>query len=281
MQDGGVHAVQEEPLPIAEEPIPWEEVQLYAERPESVTRLASDLPSPLKEELIQCLIHNRDVFAWSTEELPGAKPKIAEHKLHLLSNSRPVKQKKRNFSVDQNKIIRAEVDQLRKASHVREVQFPSWLSNVVLVKKPNNKWRKIQAWCKGFGITQAFTSVAYPQSNGQTEVVNREIVRGLKVKLDHVGGIWVEELSSILWAYRTTPRESTGLTPFHLVYDNEAVVPIEIGVPSVRRTLYDEENTQRRLSELNLISETRDRTTAQLEAYRQRMRQNYNRRVIP
>ncbi|XP_042441319.1 uncharacterized protein LOC122026654 [Zingiber officinale] len=109
--------------------------------------------------------------------------------------------------------------------------------------------KKIQAWCKGFGITQAFTSVAYPQSNGQTEVVNREIVRGL--------------------------------TPFHLVYDNEAVVPIEIGVPSVRRTLYDEGNTERQLAKLDLISETRDRTTARLEAYRQRMRQNYNRRVFP
>ncbi|XP_042401049.1 uncharacterized protein LOC121991090 [Zingiber officinale] len=141
MQDGGVHAVQEKPLPMAEEPIPWEEVQLYAERPESLTRIASDLPPLLKKELIQCLIRNRDVFAWSTEELPGVKPEVAEHKLHLLTDSRPVKQKKRNFSVDQNKIIRAEVDQLRKAGHVREVQFPSWLSNVVLVKKPNNKWR--------------------------------------------------------------------------------------------------------------------------------------------
>ncbi|XP_042415585.1 uncharacterized protein LOC122004828 [Zingiber officinale] len=47
--------------------------------------------------------------------------------------------------------------------------------------------RKIQEWCRGFGITQSFTFVAYPQSNGQTEVANREIVRGLKVKLDHVG----------------------------------------------------------------------------------------------
>ncbi|XP_042418938.1 uncharacterized protein LOC122007191 [Zingiber officinale] len=118
--------------------------------------------------------------------------------------------------------------------------------------------QRIQAWCKGFGITQAFTSVAYPQSNGQTEIINREIVRGLKVKLDYVRGNWVEELPSILWAYRTTPRESTGLTPFHLVYGNETVVPIEIGVPSVRRTLYDEENTERRLVELDLISETRD-----------------------
>ncbi|XP_042441157.1 uncharacterized protein LOC122026482 [Zingiber officinale] len=48
--------------------------------------------------------------------------------------------------------------------------------------------QKIHAWCQGFGITQSFTFVAYPQSNGQTEVINREIVRGLKIKLEHVGG---------------------------------------------------------------------------------------------
>ncbi|XP_042446330.1 uncharacterized protein LOC122031262 [Zingiber officinale] len=143
MQDGGVHAVQEEPLTMAEEPIPWEEVQLYAERPESLTCIASDLPPPLKEELVQCLIHNRDVFAWSIEELLGVKPEVAEHKLHLLPDARPVKQKKRNFSADQNKIIRAEVDQLRKAGHVREVQFPAWLSNVVLVPQTLKETQKL------------------------------------------------------------------------------------------------------------------------------------------
>ncbi|XP_042401305.1 uncharacterized protein LOC121991361 [Zingiber officinale] len=132
--DGAVHTIQEEH-------IPWEEVQLYPERPESLTRVASDLPPELKEELVQCLTHNRDVFAWSTEELPGVRPEVAEHNLHLLPDARPVKQKKRNFLADQNKVIRAEVNQIRKAGHVHEVQFPSWLSNVVLVAKPNNKWK--------------------------------------------------------------------------------------------------------------------------------------------
>ncbi|XP_042404693.1 uncharacterized protein LOC121994865 [Zingiber officinale] len=612
-QDGAVHAIQEEPLPIAEEPITWEEVQLYPEHPERV------------------------------------KPEVAEHKLHLLPDAQLVKQKKRNFSDDQNKIIKAEVDQLRKVGHVREVQFPSCLSNVVLVAKPNNKWRvcidfrdlnkaipkdcyplpridqlvdstagyeriyildayqgyhqiplavedqekasfitadgtfcytvmafglrnagatyqrmmdkifreqarrnvevyiddiliksplaanlitdvektcdtlqqyglklnplkclfeakggkffgylvtergievnpekvralwdmkapqslknaqklvdrittltrfisksadkvapffkvlrkaskfqwdeeytrafeelkkyletlpslfklvtgepiwvylsttpeavgrhllkgaesrytalekmvyglqvtgnfeincdKLQVYREAYekmkeefkevtvskipkaenGRTdelakmasslttwgtlpidleqarlvrkrthaytmvgdqlykrafsrpllkyisieeadQAFTSVAYPQSNGQIKVINREIVRGLKVKLDHVGGDWVEELQSVLWTYRTTPRESTGLTSFHLVYGSEAVVPVEIGVPSTRRMLYDKENAERRLAELDLITETREQTAAQLFVYRQRMRQNYDKKVVP
>ncbi|XP_042401278.1 uncharacterized protein LOC121991331 [Zingiber officinale] len=91
----------------------------------------------------------------------------------------------------------------------------------------------------------------------------------------------MEELQSILWTYRTTPRVSTSLTPFHLVYGSEAVVPVEVGVPSTRRMLYDEENAEQRLAELDLISETRERTAARLIAYRQRMRQNYDRKVVP
>ncbi|XP_042441470.1 uncharacterized protein LOC122026830 [Zingiber officinale] len=140
-----------------------------------------------------------------------------------------------------------------------------------------SKWVEAEALAR---ITEGLSFNFYGRTF-YTEVVNLEIVRGLKVKLDHVGGNWVEELPSILWAYRTTPRESTGLTPFHLVYGNEAVVPIEVGVPSVRRILNDEGNTEWRLAELDLISEIRERTAARLEAYRQRMRQNYNRKVIP
>ncbi|XP_074565140.1 uncharacterized protein LOC141821676 [Curcuma longa] len=145
----------------------------------------------------------------------------------------------------------------------------------------SSKGKKLQEWCQGLGIQQAFTSVAYPQANGQTEVVNREIVRGLKTKLDHEGGSWVEELPCILWAYRTTPREATGMTPFHLVYGGEAVVPMEIGVESDRRQYYDEDNDGRRLMELDLVSEARDKASTRLTAYRQRMCRTYNKRVIP
>ncbi|XP_042460206.1 uncharacterized protein LOC122043670 [Zingiber officinale] len=70
-QDGVVHAIQEEPMPMVEELIPWEEVQLYPERPESLTRIAGDLSPELKEELIQCLTRNRDVFSWSTQNYQG------------------------------------------------------------------------------------------------------------------------------------------------------------------------------------------------------------------
>ncbi|XP_042396756.1 uncharacterized protein LOC121986894 [Zingiber officinale] len=158
-QDGEIHVIQEEPLPIAEELIPREEVQLYPECPESITSISGDLSIKITTDLIKCLTYNRHVFAWSLKELLGVKPKVAEHKLHLLPDARPVKQKKWNFSAEQNKIIRAELDQLLKVGHIREVQFSSWLSNVVLVSKPNNKWRV----CINFrGLNRANPKDCYP-----------------------------------------------------------------------------------------------------------------------
>ncbi|XP_042460309.1 uncharacterized protein LOC122043798 [Zingiber officinale] len=77
----------EEPLPIAEEPISWEEVQLYPKLSESLTHISSDLLIEIKTDLVQCLTCNRDIFAWSPEELPGVRPEVIEHKLHLLPDS--------------------------------------------------------------------------------------------------------------------------------------------------------------------------------------------------
>ncbi|KAL0319648.1 UNVERIFIED_CONTAM: Transposon Ty3-G Gag-Pol polyprotein [Sesamum radiatum] len=43
--------------------------------------------------------------------------------------------------MERNDIIRKEVEKLLVAGHIRPVQYPEWLANVVLVPKPNKKWR--------------------------------------------------------------------------------------------------------------------------------------------
>ena len=52
----------------------------------------------------------------------------------------------------------------------------------------------------------------------------------IKAQLDDVRGTWPEELSNVLWAYRTTTRTLTGETPFRLTYGTEAVIPVEVRV---------------------------------------------------
>ncbi|XP_073273264.1 uncharacterized protein [Primulina huaijiensis] len=92
-------------------------------------------------------------------------------------------------------------------------------------------------------------------ANGQTEVTNRIIVQALKARLHGKGKDWVEELQSILWAYRTTPRSSTQETPYSLVYGSEAVLPVEIGQSSTRIESYPSNNDQSRSIELDLVEE--------------------------
>ena len=55
-----------------------------------------------------------------------------------------------------------------------------------------------------------------------------------------VKGVWLKELPSVLWAYRTTTRTSTGETPFNLTYGTEALILVEVGLISLRRELFDE-----------------------------------------
>ena len=84
------------------------------------------------------------------------------------------------------------------------------------------------------GITNRYSTPAYPQGNKQAEAVNKVIVSGLKKSLDDAKGKWVEELPHVLWMYRTTPHRSIGETPFSMIYGAEAIIPLETGFPTLR-----------------------------------------------
>ncbi|GAA0145783.1 hypothetical protein LIER_36188 [Lithospermum erythrorhizon] len=72
--------------------------------------------------------------------MPGVDPDVALHRLHVDPLFHPIKQRKRTFNEEKNLAIREEVANLLKAGAIPELQFPSWIATVVLVKKPNNKW---------------------------------------------------------------------------------------------------------------------------------------------
>ena len=94
--------------------------------------------------------------------------------------------------------------------------------------------KSFKRYCCELGIINRYSTPAYPQGNGQAEVVNKVIVSGLKKMLDDAKGRWVEELPHVLWMYRTTRRRSTRETPFSMSYGTEVVIPIETGFPTLR-----------------------------------------------
>ncbi|KAL0458472.1 UNVERIFIED_CONTAM: hypothetical protein Slati_0474400 [Sesamum latifolium] len=116
-------------------------IEVTPGNPDKTTRIGSHLGGRIKEEIISCLRRNADIFAWAPQDLEGIDPKVITHHLNIDPGIKPVKQKKRHFGPEKDKVIRAEVDKLMAAGHIEEIQFPEWLSNVVLVPKPGGKWR--------------------------------------------------------------------------------------------------------------------------------------------
>ncbi|KAL0283026.1 UNVERIFIED_CONTAM: hypothetical protein Sradi_7243200 [Sesamum radiatum] len=126
-------------------------------------------------------------------------------------------------------------------------------------------------------IKERFTAVAHPQDNGQVEVTNRILVQGIKRRLEQVGENWAEELTSVLWAYRTTLRGSTGESPFSLVYGTEAIIRTELGIPSHRVMNSSEECNENLLREnLDLIEELREKAFLRMQRYKNIVINSYN-----
>lgn len=99
-----------------------------------------------------------------------------------------------------------------------------------------NKFRK---FLHHFRIQQKFCSVGHPQENGGIETANKIIFDGIKKRLGDTKGLWAEELPWVLLAYRTTPRSSTGETPFRLAYGTDDLIKVEVGLDSYRTEVFN------------------------------------------
>ncbi|XP_072054170.1 uncharacterized protein [Arachis hypogaea] len=141
---------------------------------------------------------------------------------------------------------------------------------------------KLAAFLTNFNIKHHFSSVEHPQTNGQVESANRIILQGLKKKLGDAKGEWADLIPEVLWSYNTSIQSATGETPFKLVYGAEALIPVEVSVPTLRTELYDQtSNLQARTAELDLIEEERDISAIKQRARKQYLEQRHNRKVVP
>ena len=73
--------------------------------------------------------------------MSGIAPEIIQHKLNVNPDKKPVQQRQRVFAPKWDQVVTDEVTKLLAAILIREVHYPEWLTNVVLVKKANGKWR--------------------------------------------------------------------------------------------------------------------------------------------
>ncbi|XP_065617070.1 uncharacterized protein LOC136062199 [Quercus suber] len=140
--------------------------------------------------------------------------------------------------------------------------------------------KAFRRYCYDLGITNRYSTLAYPHGNGQAEAMNKVIVSGLKKRLDDAKGKWVEELQHFVWTYRTTTRRSTRETPFSMTYVAEFVIPLEIGFPTLRTSSFTLSSNDELLERsLDLVKERRENAMVQLAYYQHKLKQSYDANV--
>ncbi|XP_028085902.1 uncharacterized protein LOC114286872 [Camellia sinensis] len=118
-----------------------EKVLVKEDDPEKHFFIGTSLGTDKKLQLLELLRENMEVFAWSAYDTLRLNPEFSCHKLNINPSARPVVQKSQRSSVEHTEAVIAEVEKLLASGAIREVQYPQWLSNIVIVKKKNGKWR--------------------------------------------------------------------------------------------------------------------------------------------
>ena len=128
---------------VTTRPAPSEELEPVhlGDQPEHLIYIGSKLAEGIKSPLIRFLEQNMEVFAWKQEDMGEVDPTAITHRLNVNPSFKSIKQKRRSFAPKRQKAINEEVGKLLQAKAIREVEYPEWLANVVLVKKENGKWK--------------------------------------------------------------------------------------------------------------------------------------------
>ncbi|XP_074356335.1 uncharacterized protein LOC141696041 [Apium graveolens] len=256
--------------------------------------------------MVKFLQENNDLFVRSAADMSGIDPEMITHKLNVDLNRKTMKQKKRSFTPKRSYLSKGKgilgsfpiATAQRKFLIIAIDYFTKWIESkpLKITTKQVSQFLWENIMCR-YGISRIlvtdngtqfnneefrkyreeneidlrFTSVAHPQVNGQAEVANRIILDGLKKRIEKSRNNWVDEVLSILWAYRTTYRVTTRATPFMVEYGVEVVVPVEISYSSPRIQAYNaEENEEGQRLALDLIDEVLDAAHAKIMEYQKK-----------
>ncbi|KAK0602264.1 hypothetical protein LWI29_031867 [Acer saccharum] len=116
-------------------------VVLDEAEPDKPVKIGARLTEQVKKDVTSLLKEYKGIFAWCHEDMPGIDKSVISHNLAVNEKCKPVVQKRRNFNPERSAAIKEEVSKLLAARSIREVKYPEWVANVVLVKKKNNQWR--------------------------------------------------------------------------------------------------------------------------------------------
>ena len=92
--------------------------------PERFFLVGAQLPLQEREQLVELLKRNVDVFTWDTYEAPGLDPKFICHHLNVNLLVTPKRQPPRHPSNEHVEAVKSEVTKLKQTGAIKEVFYP-------------------------------------------------------------------------------------------------------------------------------------------------------------
>jgi len=127
-----------------------------------IFKLGRLLSQEEQDAVAAVIARHLDVFAWSASDMPGIDPDFLCHHLTMDAKVCPIRYRRRKLNKERRLVVKEETQKLLSVGHIREIQYPEWLANVVLVKKANGKWRM----CVDFiDLNKACPKDSYPLPN--------------------------------------------------------------------------------------------------------------------
>jgi hypothetical protein len=143
--------------------------------------------------------------------------------------------------------------------------------------------KEVRDFVNSYGIRLLNSSPYYAQANGQAESSNKTLAKLIKKKIEDNPKRWHEVLSEDLWAHRISRHGATKVTPFELVYGQEAVLPVEVNLGAYRLAKQNDLSADTYYAlMMDNIDEVTDKRLEALEAIekdKRRVARAYNKRV--
>jgi transposase InsO family protein len=138
----------------------------------------------------------------------------------------------------------AELVPLRNMTHREVISFMQehiiyWFGvhqTLTTDQGPSFMSQQFREFMESMKIKLLNSSPYYVQTNGQAEASNKVLIKIIKKRIKDNPRRWHEKLSEALWAHRTSRHGAMKVTPFELVCGQEAVLPVEIDLQSLRVT---------------------------------------------
>nr|GEV18590.1 reverse transcriptase domain-containing protein [Tanacetum cinerariifolium] len=237
------------------------QVAIHPEYPEQTIAICSTLTKEWRKELCGLLRRKLDIFVWKPVDMTRVPRHIAEHMLNIHEGCLPVRQKEKGEALERNNTIYEEVEMLVDAGIMKEEdESPD--------TPMKDKKELPDLWI-------LFTD----GSSCVDERANKSLGEGIKARLDEKSKNCLEEISHVLWAHRTMIKSSNGETPFLLTYGTKAVIPVEIGMPTLRTAkVYMIKNDEALEINLDLL-EKKEHAAIQEAKSKAKMEKYYNARV--